>query len=149
MLRAPKVVLHILALKTQAHPIHISVCLPFLISPSIYFLLYSAIIGNGQKRVYLVCVIVIERGVADTSKYNYLDLIIPFEFFFRMNISVTIYEFIYYYLYKLIKLNNIFWSLEYVTVRNQYVMTELLKGILLWNVLLGSISYLFFFLTFS
>lgn len=62
-----------------------------------------------------------------------------------MNISVTFYETIYYYLYKLIKLNNIFWSLEYVTVRNQYVMTELLKGILLWNVLIGSISYLFFF----
>lgn len=82
MLRAPKVVLHILALKTQAHPIHISVCLPFLISPSIYFLLYPTIIGNGQKRVYLSCVIVIERGVADTAKYNYLDLIIPFEFFF-------------------------------------------------------------------
>lgn len=66
-----------------------------------------------------------------------------------MNISVTFYETIYYYLYKLIKLNNIFWSLEYVIVRNQYVMIELLKGILLWNVLLGSISYLFFFLTFS
>lgn len=61
-----------------------------------------------------------------------------------MNISVTFYETIYYYLYKLIKLNNIFWSLEYVIVRNQYVMIELLKGILLWNVLLGSISYLFF-----